>query len=176
MFSTRSRQSIWLSNVAIRHLQKKDLLALEWDGEFTHFRRVYAEAYERMLAGLSILWVAELAEIGVIGQVFIQFTCDRPELADGVHRAYLYSFRVRAAYRGGGLGTRILQTVENDLRGRGFSYITLNVARDNYRAMHLYQRRGYRITAPEPGIWSYQDENDIWHSVEEPAWRMEKKL
>ncbi len=176
IFRTQPRQAQWLPRVVIRLLQKKDLPQLEWDGEYTHFRRVYAEAYERMQAGMSVLWVAELAGAGIIGQVFIQLTCDRPELADGSTRAYLYSFRVRAPYRGGGLGTRILQTVENDLRARHFKHVTLNVARDNVRAIRLYERCGYHIVAPEPGVWSYQDEKGVWHSVVEPAWRMEKRL
>lgn len=176
IFRTKPRQAGWLPSVVIRHLQQKDLPNLEWDGEFTHFRRVYAEAYERMQSGLSVLWVAELPGNGIVGQVFIQLTCDRPELADGFNRAYLYSFRVRTPYRSGGLGTRIMHTVENDLRARKFSFITLNVARDNFRAIQLYERRGYRIVAPEPGTWSYPDENGVWHSVVEPAWRMEKKL
>lgn len=176
IFRTRPRQAEWLSQVMIRPLERSDLPELEWDGEFTHFRRVYAEAYERMQAGLSVLWVAALPAVGVIGQVFIQLTCDRPELADGIHRAYLYSFRVQTAYRSGGLGTRMMQVVENDLRARRFTWITLNVARDNPRAMQLYQRRGYRIVAPEPGTWSYADHEGVWHSVVEPAWRMEKRL
>ena len=37
-------------------------------------------------------------------------------------------------------------------------------------------RRGYYVVAPEPGIWSYPDEKGVWHRVEEPAWRMEKKI
>jgi len=176
IFRSKTRDTAWLSQVVIRTIEKRDLPALEWDGEFTHFRRVYAEAYERHVSGLSVLWVAELPGTGIIGQVFIQLICDRPELADGVHRAYFYSFRVRAPYRGAGLGTRIMQTVEDDLRRRKFAYITLNVARENTLALQLYQRRGYHIVAPEPGTWSYQDENGTWHSVEEPAWRMEKKL
>jgi ribosomal protein S18 acetylase RimI-like enzyme len=175
-FKTKTREESWLSRVVIRHLNEDDLPGLEWDGEFAHFRRVYAEAYERSLAGLSVLWVAELANAGIIGQVFIQLVCDRPELANGIDRAYLYSFRVRSFYRGSGVGTRILNTVEADLRKRRFSHVTLNVARDNDRAMQLYFRHGYRIVAPEPGIWSYPDENGIWRHVEEPAWRMEKKL
>ncbi|NLG98011.1 MAG: GNAT family N-acetyltransferase [Chloroflexi bacterium] len=166
----------WLDRVVIRLLKREDLPDLEWDGEFTHFRRVYADAYQRMLRGLSLLWVAELPGKGIIGQVFIQLTCDRPELADGRERAYLYSFRVRKEYRSKGLGARILETVEEDLRQREFKIVTLNVARDNIRAQQLYIRKGYRVVAPEPGIWSYPDEKGIWHRVEEPAWRMEKKL
>ena len=176
IFKFKTREVSWPSQVVIRCLEEEDLPNLEWDGEYTHFRRVYAEAYERFVAGLSVLWVAELAGAGIIGQVFIQLICDRLELANGVDRAYLYSFRVRSPYRGSGLGTRILHTVEADLRKREFKTVTLNVARDNRRAIQLYFRQGYHIVAPEPGSWSYQDEKGIWRHVEEPAWRMEKRL
>ena len=166
----------WLRNVIIRNLVSADLPGLEWEGEFTHFRRVYAEAYQRALRGLSVLWVADLPSTGIIGQVFIQLICDRLELADGQQRAYLYSFRVRQAYRSSGLGSHILQAVENDLRLREFETITLNVAKDNIRAQKLYERCGYRIVAHEPGVWSFVDDCGDWHQVEEPAWRMEKYL
>ncbi len=166
----------WLDQVIIRPVVGSDLPAMEWDGEFAHFRRVYAEAYQRMQRGYSVLWVADLPGTGLVGQVFIQLICDRPELADGYERAYLYSFRVRDAFRSQGLGSIIMDVVEDDLRQRGFQYVTLNVARDNPRAQQLYLRRGYRVVAPEPGVWSYQDENGDWHQVEEPAWRMEKIL
>jgi ribosomal protein S18 acetylase RimI-like enzyme len=166
----------WLDQVIVRQVTEADLPAMEWDGEFSHFRRVYAEAYQRMLRGYTILWVAELPGTGLIGQVFIQFVCDRPELADGHERAYLYSFRVRDAFRGHGVGSYIMDVVEDDLRMREFQCVTLNVARDNPRAQQLYLRRGYRVVAPEPGVWSYPDEKGVWHQVEEPAWRMEKFL
>ncbi len=166
----------WLGQVIVRPVVYEDLTEMEWDGEYAHFRRVYADAYQRMQRGYSVLWVAELAGVGLVGQVFIQLTCDRPELADGIERAYLYSFRVRKPYRDRGLGSYIMDVVEEDLRRRGFHYVTLNVARDNPRAQQLYVRRGYHVVAPEPGIWSYPDERGVWHQVEEPAWRMEKEL
>ena len=121
----------WSVEVTIRHLQRKDLPALEWDGQYSHFRRVYAEAFERALCGLSVLWVAELDSHGIIAQVFIQLNCRRPELADGDIRAYLYSFRVKPAFQCAGLGTRMLSVVEADLIFRGFKFVTLNVAKDN---------------------------------------------
>ena len=164
------------AQVIVRPITEEDLPELEWDGEFTHFRRVFAEAYHRMQRGYTLMWAAELPGAGIIGQVFIQFVCDRPELADGVERAYLYSFRVRSHYRSQGIGSRVMDVVEEDLRRRGFHYVTLNVARDNPRAQHLYLRRGYHVTAPEPGIWSYPDHLGVWHQVVEPAWRMEKEL
>ncbi len=166
----------WLPQVVIRPLMSADLPALEWDGEFRHFRRVYAQAYERSLQGYVILWVAELPGTGVIGQVFIQLISDRLEVADGLRRAYLYSFRVRGAFRQAGLGSRMLAFVEEDLKQRGFEYITLNVAKENERALRLYLRQGYKIVGEDPGCWSYPDENGIWHQVEEPSWRMQKHL
>jgi len=166
----------WLNQVVIRQAELDDLPGLEWDGEFTHFRRVYADAYQRAKRGLSLIWVAHLPTRGIIGQVFIQLVCDRVELADGRTRAYLYSFRVRPEYRSAGLGSRIMQVVEDDLIARGVLTLTLNVAKDNPRAQQLYERRGYQRVAHEPGIWSYPDEKGVWHTVEEPAWRMEKRL
>jgi ribosomal protein S18 acetylase RimI-like enzyme len=176
MVKTGTPVAIWLKDVNIRHLKESDLPALEWDGEFTHFRNVFAEAYQRQQTGMSILWVAELHNAGIIGQVFIQFNCDRPELANGIDRAYLYSFRVRSQYRSQGLGSLILTVSEQDLSDRGYRFITLNVARDNLKAQALYARHGYRIVAPEAGIWSFQDESGKWRQVTEPAWRMEKRL
>lgn len=171
-----TKQPDWPQRVIVRPACKADLPDLEWEGELTHFRRVYADAYRRQEQGLTLIWIAVLPGIGLIGQVFIQFICDRHELADGKQRAYLYSFRVRPQYRGRGVGTRVMQVVENDLRERGFTRITLNVAKDNPRARQLYERLGYARVAHEPGVWSYPDEKGIWHTVEEPAWRMEKNL
>ncbi len=166
----------WLSKVIIRLMREEDLPALEWDGEYRHFRNVFGQAWQRFQKGLSVLWVAELPGVGLVGQVFIQLICDRPELADGKTRAYLYSFRVRPAYRGLGLGSRILQIVENDLRQRGFRYVTLNVGKENRLAQKMYKRHGYHIVAHEPGNWSYINDKGVVIDVHEPAWRMEKKL
>jgi ribosomal protein S18 acetylase RimI-like enzyme len=174
--SQPDHDNMLLDQVIVRQVAAEDLAGLEWEGEYKHFRHVYAEAFQRMQRGYSMLWVAELPGTGLIGQVFIQFICDRPELADGVKRAYLYSFRVRGEYRNKGVGTRIMDVVEDDLRARGFHYVTLNVARDNPRAQQLYVRRGYQVVAPEPGVWSYIDDQGILRQVKEPAWRMEKAL
>lgn len=177
-FSSRApeKTASWLEQVVIRFARKDDLPTMEWDGEYAHFRRVYADAYEHMRRGHTVLWLAELPQHKLIGQAFIQLVCDRPELADGKTRAYLYSFRVRKTFRNQGVGTRIMEVIEDDLRQRGFQSLTLNVARNNSRAQQLYLRRGFIVVAPEPGIWSYIDEKGERRSVEEPAWRMEKQL
>lgn len=166
----------WLSKVLIRRLSKADLPALEWDGEYTRFRRLFAETYQSAMKGRAILWVADLPDNGLIGQLFVQLNSARLELADGKTRAYIYAFRVRQPYRGAGLGTRLLLNAEADLVHRGYQWVTLNVGRDNPNARRFYERYGYRIVASEPGIWHYYDETGQRREVSEPAWRMEKRI
>jgi len=178
--------ALWLDQVTIRQLKSEDLPALEWEGEFTHFRRVYADAYERASSGRSVLWLAEITSPvpipdshmtnNIIGQLFVQLTCDRPELADGVHKGYIYAFRIKPFFRSGGLGSRMLSHAETDLKQRGFSTATLNVAQVNLDARRLYERLGYHVVASDPGRWSYPDDKGYWRFVEEPAWRMIKPL
>ena len=88
----------------------------------------------------------------------------------------MYGFRIRPAYRSLGVGTRMINFIENDLRQRGYRLLTLNVAVNNPRARNLYSRLGFVVVAHEPGIWSYLDDEGRRKWVEEPAWRMEKHL
>lgn len=171
-----SSESTGFSRLKIRQLVQGDLPALEWDGEYSHFRRLYAEIYQSAKRGRSVLWVADLQGAGVIGQLFVQLTSGRPELADGARRAYIYGFRVKPAYRRRGVGTRLLLATEADLVQRGFFWVTLNVARDNPDARRLYEQLGYHVVAADPGQWSYLDEKGQRREVYEPAWRMEKRL
>ena len=164
------------SQVQIRHATIEDLPSLEWNGEYKHFRCLYQEIYESAQRGEAILWVADLPDHLIIGQLFVQLTSSRNELADGKNRAYIYGFRIQAEYRGRGLGSHMLRVVEDDLRQRGFQTAVLNVSRDNLDARQLYERLGYRVIAPEAGQWSYLDEKGLRQWVDEPAWRMEKLL
>lgn len=166
----------WVQEVEFRAAREEDLPAMEWEGEYIHFRRLYQDAYRRVQRLLSLIWLAVLPEAGLIGQVFLQLNSERSEMADGKDRAYLYGFRIRPAYRSQGLGTRMMNFVEDDLRLRGFSMLTLNVAVDNPRARSLYSRLGFVVVAHEPGVWSYIDHLGRRMWVEEPAWRMEKHL
>ncbi len=131
---------------------------------------------ERLRWESASIWVAELEQAGIIGQVFVQFSSSRKELADGEIRAYIYGFRVRPAYRGSGVGTQLLKQVEQDLQKRRFRWVTLNVSRQNLAAQRFYKRNGYQIVAAEAGRWSYVDHMGKRREVDEPAWRMQKKL
>jgi ribosomal protein S18 acetylase RimI-like enzyme len=164
------------TEVLIRVATLDDLPALEWDGEFAHFRRLYQDVYQSSRRGEAVLWVVEVPGVGVVGQAFVQLSSARMELANGSTRAYVYGFRIQPAYRSQGIGTRLLQRVEADLFGRGFRRVVLNVSRENHSARRLYERLGYRVVAAEPGRWSYLDQFGRRQEVDEPAWRMEKPL
>ena len=165
-----------LAEVQLRELAEADLLGLEWEGAYTHYRRLYEIAYQRAMKGNAVLWVAERSEI-LIGQLFVLLrSAVDPQAADGRRRGLIHSFRVRPEYRGMGLGSRMLGMAEEDLRMRGFRWASLNVARDNPAAIRLYQRAGYQIMGAEEGRWSYQDHKGVERHVHEPSWRMRKKL
>ncbi len=165
-----------LDALTIRTITSEDLPDLEWDGEFTHFRRLFANAYQNQNKGNAVMWIAELPGAGLIGQAFVQLVGSRLELADGHLRAYIYSVRVRKNYRNLGIGQKIMETAEENLIQGGFSYATLNVGKDNPTAQRFYERLGYTVIAEEHGDWSYLDHRGKRRHVHEPAWRMQKKL
>ena len=164
------------TELRIRHVQEKDLPALEWEGEYTHFRRVYQNSFNRQKQGKGMMWIVELPGSNIIGQVFIQFITDQRRLADGKNRAYLYSFRIKPLYRSLGIGSKLLKTVISDLRQRGFRQAVLNVAKDNPRAIQFYKQHGFQIIGEDSGDWSYPDHQGIWREVHEPAFRMLKRF
>lgn len=111
----------WVQKVSIRPIVRAELPQLEWEGQFSHLRKVYASAFEKHIAGKTIMWVADLPMKGIIGQVFIQLSSTRMDLADGQKRAYLYAFRIRPTYRNAGLGTRMNKFLEEFLLRKKFS-------------------------------------------------------
>lgn len=161
----------------IRPLQRADANAIEWEGEFTHFRRIYARAFERAEAGHAALWGIDDEQGVLVGQVFVLLYNETDtEAADGAERAFIHSFRIRPAHRNRGLGAWLLGFAEADLRARNFRWVSLNVASDNPGAIRLYERLGYRRQHAIAGYWSFVDHLGTQRSLHEPGWRMGKKI
>ena len=165
-----------LENLIIRPVKKSDLSALEWDGAYQKYRRMYTNLYRNTKSGRTLMWLIEEPSAGIIGQAFVMLISSERNAADGVQRAYVFAFRVKPNWRGRGIGTKLMHFVEDDLRQRGFSIVTLNVAKDNPDALRLYKRLGYKIIGSRSGIWSYKDDQGNLQHVHEPAWRMEKEI
>jgi ribosomal protein S18 acetylase RimI-like enzyme len=165
-----------MNQVVIRQANKDDLPGLEWNGEYAHFRRLYADTYSMVQQAKAIIWIAELDGSGLIGQCFVSLKGIRLELADGITRAYIYGFRIQPQYRNQGIGTEMMQTIEGDLKQHGFRQVTLNVGKDNHAARRFYDHLGYIIVGSDPGQWSYIDDQGKRRDMLEPAWRMIKDL
>ena len=165
-----------IETITIRKITYNDLPALEWGGKYTHFRRIYANAFQNQQKGNAVLWAVEFNNTGIIGQAFVQLIGSRPELADGRIRAYIYSVRIQSFYQNMGIGTKLMKHAEYDISQRGLLYATLNVGKQNLKARRFYERLGYQVISDEPGRWSYLDHFGQRQYVHEPAWRMQKRL
>ncbi|MCJ7512256.1 MAG: GNAT family N-acetyltransferase [Anaerolineales bacterium] len=167
--------SIELTSLTIRTGSEPDLPALEWDGEYRHFRRVYRRAMEEARRGARVLLLAEVEDM-VVGQLFVQF---RGTDLSGEQRGrfgYLHAFRVRPPYRNRGIGTRLVSEAEAVLQQRGYWRALIAVAIGNKPALALYQRLGYAITGRDRGEWSYSDHLGKVCHVHEPSYVLEKPL
>ena len=165
-----------MNPVCIRQAEKRDLIDLEWEGEYTHFRRLYADTFKLVEQGDAVIWIAELNCAGLIGQCFVSLKRNHPDLADGAMKAYLYGFRVKPDFRNHGVGTQIMKMIEKDLRVRDFRQVSLNVGQENINARRFYERLGYLVVGSDPGFWSYIDDKGKRIDMHEPAWRMVKSL
>jgi ribosomal protein S18 acetylase RimI-like enzyme len=165
-----------MSDLVIRKVTKADLPSLEWDGEFIKYRRMYANIFHSTFTGNTLMWLIEIPGTETIGQAFVLLKSTEPDAADGATRAYFFAFRIKPHWQNKGIGSYVMQFIEEDLRRRGFKYLTLNVAKDNAGAIRLYERLGYKIIGPRSGLWSYKDHEGHVQRVNEPSWRMIKRI
>ena len=161
--------------VRIRRARNADLPALEWEGEYRRYRRLYQLAMEEANQGRRILFVAEVSG-EIVGQIFVKFSFNRPEFDVGIPTGYLQSFRIKAEFRNHGIGTSLINRAEDSLRNRGVLRAVIAVAKDNQSARRLYERLGYTVLAEDPGQWSYIDDSGQLQHVFEPAYLMHKSL
>ncbi|MBU0982733.1 MAG: GNAT family N-acetyltransferase [candidate division Zixibacteria bacterium] len=88
--------------------------------------------------------------VGMI-QIIVRNADNDPELADGDAIAHLHNMQVRKDCQKRGLGTQLMDFVEDTARKMGKQVLTLGVDDINERAVKLYQNRGYTIFKTEPG-------------------------
>ena len=163
-------------SIEIRSLQEKDGLALEWHGG-TNLRGFYQEQWRAHQAGEIHVIIA--ASDGAqdenfpVGQAAIHWNGKptHPQIPD------IQSVRVRADFRGQGLGSRLLSECEKLITARGHAQVSLSVALDNNAARRLYERLGYNVVgAPYCDVWFYADAAGKSVRVEETVRDMVKNL
>jgi ribosomal protein S18 acetylase RimI-like enzyme len=159
--------------LTIRAMCAEDLQKLEWYGQYRHFRHVFARSYHDQASGKRHLLIADFNGFP-IGRLFVLLRSRNLVVADGKHRAYLYSFAVLEMFQSMGIGSHLIRAAEQLLLERGFNTATLAVAKDNAGALRLYQRHHYRIFGEDDGRWRYTDHRGNVRQVVEPAWLLEK--
>lgn len=136
----------------LREIKHADLRALEWHGG-RDLRSFYGECWEKHRAGELLYLIAETQSFP-IGQVIIVWNgkLSHPDFPD------VQSLRVHPAFRGAGVGSRLLKIAENRALERGHARVGLSVSVENPKARQLYERCGYALRG-EPYLdeWSYRN-------------------
>jgi ribosomal protein S18 acetylase RimI-like enzyme len=161
--------------VTIRPIQEADLAALEWDGLYRHYRRVFQQTFQETRQGKRLM-LAALNANEIIGQVFVQLKGSDSSLVDGKQRGYLYALRVKADWQRRGVGRQLITAGEAELARRRYRMAVIAAAKTNLAARRLYERLGYAVFAEDPGLWYYTDADGKQQRIEEPAWLLEKQL
>ncbi|NIA13591.1 MAG: GNAT family N-acetyltransferase [Nitrospiraceae bacterium] len=65
---------------------------------------------------------------------------------------YVKTLSVDPAWRGHGIGARLLDYADAEARARGLSVVGLHVITENEGAIRFYERHGYR-RSPKQGVW-----------------------
>jgi ribosomal protein S18 acetylase RimI-like enzyme len=159
----------------IRPAVEADLPGMEWEGEYSQYRRVYRHVMEEMQLGKRLMLVAECDGL-VVGQIFIQFNAHRSDIHSGDRSAYLHAFRVRPAYRNRGIGTNLVLEAEAVLRSTDCERVVIAAAEENLAAQRLYERLGYTFHKKDPGQWSFIDHEGRLIQVDEPSVLLAKWL
>jgi GNAT superfamily N-acetyltransferase len=123
----RLARSIWLE--AYREILSPGQI------EYMLLRMYHPDVLRREMEE-GVLW--DLARCGGMPVGFLSYGATAADEAK-IHKLYL-----DASVRGRGLSARAIARVEAWSRGRGFLRLTLNVNRNNKRAIRAYEKNGFR--------------------------------
>lgn len=80
----------------------------------------------------------------LVGELYIFWDSEDKDEANGKGRAYLCAFRIHKDYRGLGYGKKLMMTVLDRVRERGFNEVTIGVDNDDVeRLTSMYSRWGF---------------------------------
>jgi len=148
-------------HLQIRAVQADDLDALLALEEVCfEVDRLSRRSFQRWLNGESCIFlVAEDANSGLVGYGLVL-------LHSGTRLARLYSIAVSPEQRGRGIAQQLIKDLEDAAEEEDRFFMRLEVAKENFSAVRLYERLGYIVF----GEWAdyYEDHSD--------ALRMQKRI
>lgn len=108
----------------------------------------HRERFARQRQGTVVYLVAWRENLPV-GHVLLKWdgSTDEPMASELDNCPDIEDLFVNPDYRSRGVGSRLLDAVENLVRQQGYSRVGLDVGVENVRARSLYERRGYQASA-----------------------------
>ncbi len=126
----------------IRKATGKEMLSL-WGYKGIENAAYTAKFFYRNIASRNAVFWALDHNGELIGELYVFLDLDDKDFADGTNRAYLCAFRVKAEYRGQGLGSKLMAKAIAELKENGFCTATIGVAIDEPQNMEMYFRMGF---------------------------------
>ena len=155
----------------IRRVKESDLSALTTTLEPDVGAKQVNHRWQEDRDGDRVMLVAEL-DGEIAGTV--SSTRHRLQLPDSLR---MLALDVGRAFRRQGIGTALIEAIEDKARREGLRSVNLEVELDNHAALHLYERLGYqRMGEPVVNCWERLTEDGRCEQVEEHCWVLVKKL
>lgn len=123
------------------------------ESEFDFCNSLIKENMNPFFAKLGIIWDDSRYKKEIKnGQVMLCFLENQKvgflHIGLKENEGYIFSMQVKSAFRGLGLGKKMLDWIINECRSRNLNHIRLNVFKEN-KAINLYLREGWEIEKKE---------------------------
>lgn len=125
-------------------------------------------------SGNAVFWTLD-NDGKLIGELYAFLELEDRDFADGQNTAYLCAFRIREEYRGQGYGSKLMNTVLNDLKEKGFRYAVIGVGSDEPQNIRLYQRLGFNTKIRDCHYDPCAMDENMCPVYEETAWWLLRK-
>ena len=127
----------------IEKLAVQDLRILTQLFDYNDVEQMILECTQDMQKGIIDIFVLYDEDV-LVGELHVMYESDDENYAIRDRRAYLFAFRIREAFQNKGYGTYLLKTVLESLKENGYCEFTVGVEDDNFRAIHMYQKEGFK--------------------------------
>ena len=134
--------------LTVRDLTEDDLPGLSWYGNATDVAAV-ADAIQRARRG-------EVDYVGVCPPSGLPVAVGGADYTKPPGAATIWQLSVQAELRGCGIGTVLIDALEQRIRARGIGWAELGVDVNAARPQALYERLGYTVSGSEPGAWNQE--------------------
>ncbi|MEU8222357.1 GNAT family N-acetyltransferase [Kribbella sp. NPDC048915] len=132
--------------LTVRDVVEDDLPSLTWYGNATALAAV-TEAIRRAHRG-------EVDYLAVCTPSGLPVAVGGADYTKPPGAATIWQLAVQAELRSCGIGTVLINALEDRIRTRGLTWAELGIDNNRPRPRALYERLGYTVTGTEPGAWN----------------------